>query len=242
MKKTSSKQNASNSFFTLIELLVVIAIIAILAAMLLPALQQARERGRSASCMNNQKQCGIAFNMYADENNGFNGISTTGGTSASPWFVRWPGLLASEYGNSNFMTMNQQLCPSIIPNKLQTSKPSDKITLGNGVQKNQCWIGYGNSLNYLATEHKVSIKVDVVTYWFMVTKALSNPSSTFLLADSINERDIVQDLAPISSSTTVYPIHGKSANILLADGHVSSVPKNSLQAEYKINAEDISNR
>ena len=71
MKKISSnhptlRHGGVKHRFTLIELLVVIAIIAILAAILLPALNSARERGRSANCISNLKQLGSIITMYEE--------------------------------------------------------------------------------------------------------------------------------------------------------------------------------
>ncbi len=122
--------------FTLIELLVVIAIIGVLIALLLPAVQAAREAARRAQCTNNLKQIGIGLHNYLDSNGSFplGGVSTSSSNWGRESCLTWRALIMPQLEqNTVYNALNLGINPS---------SPANAYDLGAGYT---AWITVSNT-------------------------------------------------------------------------------------------------
>jgi len=125
--------------FTLIELLVVIAIIAILAAILMPALQQARERANTTKCTNNLKAIMTGYRLYSDDHQGWLMSGVPNGDQSTRWNSMFPRYVNGDATASGWIGESDESNP-----KWKVFKcPSETVGFGEWAKGGLPWTHYG---------------------------------------------------------------------------------------------------
>jgi len=213
-----AKSRAIRLGFTLIELLVVIAIIAVLASLLLPALAQSRERGRSILCISNQRQLTVCATMYAGDYNGWvpHGLQPSHYWGNSPTTFSWGRQLLPYTNDDNFK------CPTA------------KFSLAS--YQNYRW-GYG--VMYWSPA-PTRAPVGYTNDWPVLESFFADPAMTVYLSDSASGTVLGDERASVNHCHTwgglVYTTwvfhpnyekhiadrHLRKANMVFFDGHAAS--------------------
>lgn len=211
-------QVSDSKDFTIIELLVVISIIAILASLLLPALRNAKEKGKDIMCKSNMRQSGYAMQSYIGDSDG---ILVLGSYSGAGTSKTWIEYVNGDLGGSVYLSKNDAaICPSFYPERYFS----------------RSYIyGAHSKTTYL---QGTFLPAGYTSGPFIKVSAVSSPASQWILGDSAANWAVISRWAqayliydaPSGTDCGLHIRHFNGANFLFLDGHVTGVKRSSVRS------------